>query len=116
MTAVTLVKAKDGSVLKCSASGHAGFAKSGQDIVCSAVTILMRTAMQVLSETSGIDFNTDTSVRGSLSFLAEVQKPESSNELLKQRLLTTGDFLQKGFESLSEEFPKNVTFEIKLED
>ena len=61
MTAVTLVKAKDGSVLKCKALGHAGFAESGKDIVCSAVTVLMRTAIQVLSDTSGIEFDTDTS-------------------------------------------------------
>lgn len=113
MTAVTLVKAKDGSVLKCKASGHAGFAKSGEDIVCSAVTVLMRTAIQVLSDTSGIDFNTDISVRGQLAFVAEAKKSDS---VLMERISTIGDFLQKGFESLNEEFPKNVTFELKLED
>lgn len=113
MTQVTLVKSKDGAVLKCKALGHAGFAKSGNDIVCSAVTILMRTALQLFSETSGIDFQTDTSARGLISFSAELKKSDS---VLGERISTIGDFLQKGFESLSEEFPENVTFELKLED
>lgn len=113
MTAVTLVKAKDGSVLKCKALGHAGFAEKGKDIVCSAVTVLMRTAIQVLSDTSGIEFDTDTSTRGLLTFMVETKK---SDPVLQERISTIGDFLQKGFESLSEEFPENVTFELKLED
>lgn len=113
MTLVTLVKAKNGNYLECKAAGHAGFAKSGKDIVCSSITILMRTAIQVLSETSGINFKTDTSTRGLITFVAETTKSES---IIQERICTIGDFLQKGFESLSEEFPKNVTFELKLED
>ena len=60
MTTITLVKARSGLSISCKALGHSGFAKSGEDIVCSAVTILMRTALQVLSQASGIDFETDT--------------------------------------------------------
>lgn len=113
MTTITLVKARSGLSISCKALGHSGFAKSGEDIVCSAVTILMRTALQVLSQTSGIDFETDISLRGNLSFSAKVIK---SDLILQERILTIGDFLENGFNSLSEEFPKNVTFEIKLED
>lgn len=113
MTEITLVKAKNGNALKCIASGHAGFAESGKDIVCSAVTVLMRTAMQVFSETSGIELKTDTSTRGNLTFTVETKKSDS---VLQERVSAIGDFLKKGFESLSEEFPKNVTFELKLED
>ena len=76
MTTITLVKARSGLSISCKALGHSGFAKSGEDIVCSAVTILMRTALQVLSQTSGIDFETDTSLRGNLSFSAKVIKNE----------------------------------------
>lgn len=113
MTKVLLVKAKDGSVLKCDALGHAGFAENGKDIVCSAVTILMRTAMQVLSETSGINFKTDVSLRGHLSFEAGIKESDSR---LQEKLLTIGDFLQAGFGSLEKEFPKNITLDLKLED
>ncbi|WP_318664290.1 ribosomal-processing cysteine protease Prp [Treponema sp.] len=117
MTSITLVKAKDGSRLECKASGHAGFAKSGEDIVCSAVTVLMRTAIQVFSETSGVEFKTDTSTRGLLTFSVELKKSDSGDSIQNaERISTIGDFLQKGFESLSEEFPQNVTFELKLED
>ncbi|MCI6799323.1 MAG: ribosomal-processing cysteine protease Prp [Spirochaetia bacterium] len=113
MTDITLVIEKNGRYLKCRASGHAGFAEYGKDIVCSAVTILMRTAIQVFSETSGIEFETDTSLRGFLSFSAGVKKSDS---VLQEKIFTIGNFLQKGFDSLSEEFPENVTFELKLED
>ena len=113
MTEILLVKAKDGSSLECKASGHAGFAGKGKDIVCSAVTILMRTAIEVFLSTGGIKLETDTSCRGYLSFTAGAQK---SDPLLKERISTIGDFLKEGLDSLSKEFPKNVTFELKLED
>ncbi|MCR5613076.1 ribosomal-processing cysteine protease Prp [Treponema sp.] len=112
MTEVLLVKAKNGNFLKCNASGHAGFAPKGKDIVCSAVTILMRTAMQVLSETGGIKLETDTSLRGFLSFCAVIDSGNAD----QSRINTIGDFLETGFKSLSEEFPNNLTFELKLED
>lgn len=113
MTNITLVKSKSGAFVECSALGHSGFAKKGKDIVCSAVTILMRSAIQVLSSTSEIDFYTDTSLRGKITFLARTKK---SDLALQERILTIGDFLQSGFDSLAKEFPENVTFEIKLED
>lgn len=113
MTKITLVRAKLGTVLQCKASGHSGFAKSGKDIVCSAITILMRTAIELLSETSEVEFKTDTSLRGNLSFSARVKKSDS---ILQERILTIGDYLERGFGSLCKEFPENVTFELKLED
>lgn len=113
MTEISLVQAQDGSRLRCTASGHAGFARFGKDIVCSAVTVLMRTAVQFFSETGGIDFETDTSRRGFLRFSAAVKKSDS---VLQKQICTIGDFLRIGFASLSEEFPKNVIFEFQLED
>ncbi|MBQ0002410.1 MAG: ribosomal-processing cysteine protease Prp [Treponema sp.] len=113
MTKVLLVKANDGSALHTVSEGHSGFAEKGKDIVCSAVTILMRTAIGLLSDTSGIELKTDTSLRGYLSFEARVLKDDSK---LKERLSTIGDFLKEGFESLSEEFPQNVKLDFKLED
>ncbi len=111
MTQIDLVKSA--SRLSLTASGHAGFASEGKDIVCAAVTILIRTAMQLLSEQSGVDFKSDTSSRGNISFAASVAESDS---LLRERLSCTGDFLAKGFESLAREFPDNIKFGYNLED
>ncbi|MDE5614650.1 MAG: ribosomal-processing cysteine protease Prp, partial [Treponemataceae bacterium] len=54
MTTVTLVCGKDGAFRSCEAAGHAGFAAKGSDIVCAAVTILLRTAADVLSGMDGV--------------------------------------------------------------
>ena len=54
MIEVLLVCGKDGAFKSCNASGHAGFAAKGKDIVCAAVTELLRTAVQVLQKTEGM--------------------------------------------------------------
>ena len=113
MTSILLVCGKDGISFSCKAKGHAGFSLYGKDIVCSAETILLRTAMQVLSKTSGIDFESDVSVRGLLSFSAVISKADSFNQ---ERLLCVRDFLEEGFISLSKEFPDNICFSKQLED
>lgn len=116
MTKILLVK-KEGE-LRCSASGHAGFAKRGSDIACAAVTILLRTAMQVLCGDAQIEFKSSVPsgsqeiARGELSFLARVKEglalDEKSSAKIKIEFLA--EYLSAGFESLRREFPKNVEY------
>lgn len=54
MTEVT-VGYKD-SIVSLEASGHAGFASHGEDIVCAAISVLMQTAVNSLEAVAGIDF------------------------------------------------------------
>ncbi|MCR5045481.1 MAG: ribosomal-processing cysteine protease Prp [Treponema sp.] len=109
MIRVLLVKG-DG-FLRCEAEGHALFDKKGQDIVCSAATVLLRTAGQTLDGRLGVAFKGGAPERGSLYFEAK------ADELLaKRELLFAADFLQKGFEGLAKDFPQNVQFECKLEE
>ncbi len=112
MTAVTLLTGKDGVLKNCKANGHADFSRKGSDIVCSAVTILLKTAMKVLSQKDGVTLKADMSSRGNLAFCVEATKdtPETAS-----CLKYTADFLRAGFESLSKEFPKNVSFEETVE-
>ena len=107
MTAVTLPTGKNGVLIKCQANGHADFSKKGSDIVCSAVTVLLRTAMQVLSQSEGVALNADTSSRGNLAFCVEVTVDKPETEFC---LKYTADFLREGFKTLSKEYPKNVSF------
>jgi len=105
MTVVRLIRGTNGEIHSCKAEGHSGYAAKGTDIVCSAVTVLLRTAMQVLSETPGVVLETDTSLRGNVYFSVKKEKPDTDTAA---RLICTGDFLEQGFSSLSKEYPANV--------
>ncbi|MBQ3671667.1 MAG: ribosomal-processing cysteine protease Prp [Treponema sp.] len=108
MTNVALVSGRNGVIKKCEANGHAGFSKKGGDIVCSAITILLRTAMQTLSQTPTATVSADTSSRGKLAFLVEL---DNGNPMVESRAKGVSDFLRNGLKSLSKEFPEHVLFE-----
>ena len=105
MTVVTLSYGKNGAIKKCQANGHAHFSKKGEDIVCSAITILVRTAMQVLSHNENVSLIADASQRGSLSFAVEAKSESPETET---QLICIGDFLRTGIKALTKEFPENV--------
>ena len=108
MTNVTIFSGKNGVIKKCEANGHAGFSKKGSDIVCSAVTILLRTAMETFSQVETVTFDADTTARGKLSFFLEA---DDGNPFVEARLKGVSDFLRNGLKSLSEEFPEYVFFD-----
>ena len=68
MTCVHLVRSRTGQLLYCRAEGHSGYAAKGQDIVCAAVTVLLRTVVDVLSKTDGVQLNADFTTRGLVEF------------------------------------------------
>ena len=97
--------------LSCKAEGHALFDKKGRDIVCAAVTVLLRTAARTLESKKDIAFEGGASKRGELFFEAR-----ADGDLAKAELKFAADFLKKGFESLAKEFAQNVRFECNLEE
>ena len=104
MIEVLLVCGKDGAFKSCTASGHAEFAVKGKDIVCAAVTELLRTAVQVLEKTDSAMVKTETPSRGKLAFSVEdYGGPEQT-----ERLKCTADFIKLGIENLAQEYPTNV--------
>ncbi len=104
MTSVLIERSKTGVLLGCTAEGHAGYAERGSDIVCSAVTVLIRTTLQVLSGLPALNLETDTSKRGFIGFKVLKGFPSEMEEKLKY----AGDFLQVGLESVAKEFPDNL--------
>lgn len=104
MVSVRIERSKTGMLVGCCAEGHAGYAGHGSDIVCSAVSVLIRTVLQVLSELPGVDLETDTSKRGFVKFKVLEGFPSDVEEKLK----FAGDFLQAGLESVAREFPDNL--------
>lgn len=50
MTDVTIIKSKNGEYKRILCKGHAGYAQAGNDIVCSAVSILVINTLNSLDE------------------------------------------------------------------
>ena len=112
MISVQLARAKDGSLASCRALGHARFAEKGNDIVCSAVTVLLRTTMQTLSETEGVFVRADASERGSLDFDVSAESAPAES---RAALVYAGRFLEAGLASLVREYPRNVELKIQTD-
>ena len=103
MTSVLIERGKNGMLLSCRAEGHAGYAGRGFDIVCSAVTVLIRTTMEVVSGLPGIRLDSDISRRGNLSFTVNA---DQLDDIILAKLVLAGDFLETGLGSVSREYPE----------
>jgi uncharacterized protein YsxB (DUF464 family) len=102
---------KNGTLRACKASGHAGAGKKGADIVCAAVTVLMRTAVAVLSDKEGITVQGGAPEPGLLWLEAECTAGG------RDFLYPAGVFLLEGLRSVEREFPENCKLNIRtLED
>jgi uncharacterized protein YsxB (DUF464 family) len=99
----------DGILRSCRAEGHAGAGKAGADIVCAAVSVLMRTALRTLSNKKGIIIRGGAPEPGLLwleaDYLAEG----------RDFLSAAGVFLTDGLRSVAEEFPENCRLIVRSE-
>jgi len=107
MIEINAVLEDDGTLRECKAEGHAGAGKAGYDIVCAAVSVLMRTALNVLSERKGITIRGGAPERGQLWLEADYEAEG------KDFLFAAGVFLIDGLKSVAQEFPKNCKLVIK---
>lgn len=87
------------------AGGHARAARAGEDIVCAAVTVLLRTCAQLLSATPAAVSRAPKP--GELALVLGSVPPERVEWL---RGIT--DFLLAGIKSLQNEYPDRVTVKI----
>ncbi len=58
MTTITIGKHNNGAYRQLICMGHAGFAKSGSDIVCASVSVLVINTINTLKELAGESFET----------------------------------------------------------
>ncbi|MDR2417646.1 MAG: ribosomal-processing cysteine protease Prp [Treponema sp.] len=91
----------------CRVSGHAHAGLKGGDVVCAAVSILTRTALQILSLAEGIVVRGGPFERG--VFLMEIEYTAAG----KDTLFVAGAFLIEGLHSVSEEYPDYCTMTIR---
>jgi uncharacterized protein YsxB (DUF464 family) len=98
---------ENGTLRSCKASGHAGAGRTGEDIVCAAVSVLMRTAVRALSGREGISIRCDAPEPGFLSVEADYTAEG------KDFLFAAGVFLSEGLESVAEEYPQYCRLTIR---
>ena len=92
---ITIIYDEKGKDMSLQASGHAGYAPKGQDIVCAAVSTLMQSlAYSVDSGTVTCDPGGDNILR--------VQASRSLDTLAKFELVMDGLYL------LAQQYPENV--------
>jgi uncharacterized protein len=96
---------ENGILRSCKAGGHAGKGQTG-DIVCAAVSVLIRTAACTLSDREGITVRYEAPEPG-LFFLEAEYTAEG-----RDFLFAAGEFLIEGLASVAGEYPKNCKLTI----
>ena len=113
MVKIEAVVEEDGTLRACKASGHAGAGKTGTDVVCAAVSVLMRTAFSVLSNREGIIVRGGAPQPGEMWLEADYDLAVDGQKNGKDFLFATGVFLLDGLRSVAQEYPRNCSFSIR---
>jgi uncharacterized protein YsxB (DUF464 family) len=88
-----------GVLRSCEVSGHAGAGAAGADIVCAAVSSLVRTAVHLLSRKDGVTIKAAAEKRGELRFEAGYTEAGAAS------LAAAGEFLLEGLGLIEKEYP-----------
>lgn len=102
MIRINLVLDGSGALVSASAQGHALHGSAGTDIVCAAVSVLLRTTLTVLKGSS-VRLQVESAGRGTLSLTVTACR-QADFPLLRY----AARFLQSGMSSLAEEYPESV--------
>jgi uncharacterized protein YsxB (DUF464 family) len=108
LIAAKLLLSAEGYPLRFEAEGHSGKAPRGSDIVCSAFSVLARSAYEALAALPGAEVEGIAPARGSLRFAVRRLSPETV-----ERAAGIADFLQVGISSLEREYPGEVGLTIE---
>ncbi len=92
-----IITSKNNSIVQVSASGHTGYAQSGEDIVCAGVSTLLQTALLGLLQVAKINVKYSVNEQeGSLRFtLADdltAQERHDADVILNTMLCGLRDF------------------------
>ena len=91
----------------CKASGHARAGRTGNDLVCAAVSVLLRAAASSLFEREGITLRCDAPKKGFHNL--EVDYTAEGKDFL----FAVGVFLIEGLASVAEEYPQNCKLTLR---
>ena len=108
MITIDIKQDERGCIRKCSVSGHSLLSTKGSDILCAAVTILLRTAGRLLHKEKGIGVKGGPETEGEFGFsLLWVSEPAVN------RISGISDFLLRGLQDLEAEYPERIKLMIK---
>lgn len=108
MIVVAVVYGRDKLLERVSVSGHASGLQKGGNIVCAAVTVLIRTAARLLEGLPGVDLTGGPGGRGEFEL-----RIEGVDERKLEYVRAVGDYLIKGIKDLQDEFPGDCLIEEK---
>ena len=104
MTSVAVSRDEHG-ICGLSASGHAGYADSGSDIVCAAVSVLMTTCANALESVAGVAPVIAQSQRGALLSVTLPPKLTQAQGHDAQIILQT---TLQGLTDVAAQYPKHL--------
>ena len=103
MITIDVVVDEAGLLDSCRVEGHAGVGPRGGDVVCAAVSILVRTALRTLSGQEGVSVRGSAPERGVLWMEADCVESGASF------LAATTAFLAEGLRSVAEDYPDHCS-------
>lgn len=98
----------DGLLQRIEITGHAGHGVSGDDIVCAAVTTLVRSAARLLEGDGRFALSGEAPEPGALSFSVTVGKAADSLPYLRG----IGDMLILGLSDITREYPDRCSLHV----
>jgi uncharacterized protein YsxB (DUF464 family) len=98
-----------GLLMSCKVTGHAKAGPKGSDVVCAAVSVLIRTAFRIFSGREGVILRGGAPERG--IFRMETDYSGSGRDFLSG----AGAFLIEGFTSVAELHPEYCKLNIHRE-
>lgn len=106
MTDATIYKDAEGVIKGFSISGHAGYAYSGEDIVCSAISILTTTTVNSVEKFTSDLFSVEVDEESGRMDFSFTDEPSSESKLLLESMVL-------GLRMISTEYTDFIRINIK---
>ncbi len=87
MIKISVYKSAEGKIIGFCSDGHAGFAESGSDIVCAAVSALIITTINSIEQFTSDTFHIEEDEESGHIDFKIVSKPSNESNLLLNSLL-----------------------------
>ena len=97
----------DGLLQRVEITGHAGYGVSGNDIVCAAVTALVRSAARLLERDGRFEIAGEAPEPGALSFVVMARATDA-----EPYLRGIGDMLILGLSDITREYPDRCSLHV----
>lgn len=106
MVNISIYKNKSGDFIGVKCFGHSGYAKSGQDIVCAAVSVLMINAVNSIEQLTSDVINCNVNEESALIDFRLEKEPGEEALLLIQSLVL-------GLQGIKSDYGKFIKIDMK---